>query len=77
MESYKLTFTKNIANALVDIFFKCCGDLGDYRKTIYHYNPLEYFKMIITNYGFQENNNNILYKNTDKLFELICEMIPV
>jgi len=75
MDSYKFTFSETISRIVVTIFFKCCGCKGERRENIYHYNPRNYFTLLITKYGFEENNNEILYKNTDKLFDLLGIMV--
>jgi len=78
MDSFtnQLTFKNDIAEILVDIFFKCCGDLGDYRENIYHYNPFNYFKSLIKNCDIiQDDNKENIYKKAKKLFELIGTIV--
>jgi len=75
MESHAFIFTDDIARKLVEFYYKCCGELGDYRENLFHYSPLNYFKTLITKYDIQKDNKEILYENTDKLFELIGTII--
>ena len=72
----QLTFTNDNAEILIGIFFKCCGDLGDYRENIYHYNPINYFKSLIKNCDIiQEDIKENIYEKAKKLFELIATIV--
>ena len=75
MSIHAFIFTDDIAHNLVEFYYKCCGELGDYRENLFHYNPFNYFKTLITKYDIHKGNKEMLYKNTDKLFELIGVMV--
>ena len=75
MATHAFIFTDDIAHNLVKIYYKCCGELGDYRENLFHYNPFNYFKTLITKYDIHKGNKEMLYKNIDKLFELIGVMV--